>query len=72
MPTNPDHKTDLSLEALADLQVPSDLKISPDGTKIAYGLRAFRSKTDHPKIIHLDRRRRQRKKRPPVDIGPLQ
>ncbi|KAJ5806788.1 WD40-like Beta Propeller [Penicillium riverlandense] len=49
MPTNAHYKSDLSLDALADLQVPSDLKISPDGTKIAYGLRAFRGKTEHSK-----------------------
>ncbi|CAL5869221.1 uncharacterized protein PFLUO_LOCUS3449 [Penicillium psychrofluorescens] len=49
MPTSQNHKADLSLEALADLQVPSDLKISPDGRKIAYALRTFRGKSDHPK-----------------------
>ncbi|KAJ5511856.1 WD40-like Beta Propeller [Penicillium expansum] len=45
MVTNPDHKVNLSLEALADLQVPSDLCISPDATRIAYKLRPF-SKED--------------------------
>ena len=47
MPTNPTHKSELSLEALADLQVASDVRISPDGTKVAYALRAFCRKTEN-------------------------
>ncbi|KAJ5444749.1 WD40-like Beta Propeller [Penicillium daleae] len=41
MPTKSELQSDLSLEALADLQVPSDLHISPDGTKVVYALRPF-------------------------------
>ncbi|OOF94677.1 hypothetical protein ASPCADRAFT_148501 [Aspergillus carbonarius ITEM 5010] len=40
-------KPELSLEALADLQVPRDLSISPDGTKIAYTLQALSKKGEH-------------------------
>lgn len=47
MPTKPEHKSDLSLESLADLQVPSDLHISPDGTKIVYALRSFSKKNEN-------------------------
>ena len=44
MVTNPDHKANLSLEALANLQVPSDLCISPDTAKIVYKLEHFSMK----------------------------
>lgn len=47
MVTNPNHKADLSLEALADLQVPKDLCISPDGNKIAYKLQSFSKKGEN-------------------------
>jgi dipeptidyl aminopeptidase/acylaminoacyl peptidase len=44
MVTNPDHKASLSLEDLADLQVPNDLRISPDAARIVYTLRSFSKK----------------------------
>lgn len=47
MGTNPSHKADLSLEALADIQVPKDLRISPDGTKIVYALQPFSKKGEN-------------------------
>ena len=39
-------KTDLTLEALADLQVPSGLRISPDGSKVLYALRSWTKKRE--------------------------
>ncbi|KAJ5181825.1 WD40-like Beta Propeller [Penicillium cf. viridicatum] len=47
MVTNPDHKAKLSLEALADLQVPRDLRISPDAAKIVYKLEHFSKKGEN-------------------------
>ncbi|PWY96496.1 alpha/beta-hydrolase [Aspergillus sclerotioniger CBS 115572] len=38
---------EVSLEALADLQIPRDLSISPDDTKIAYTLQALSKTGDH-------------------------
>ena len=38
----------LSLEALADLQVPEDFHISPNGKHVAYSLRSWSKKNDHP------------------------
>lgn len=44
----PDYKkSEVRLEALADLQVPHDLCISPDGTQIAYTLQAYSKKGKH-------------------------
>lgn len=37
----------LSLEALADLQVPKDLHISPDGQRVVYTLESFSQKDEH-------------------------
>ncbi|RAK78161.1 S9 family peptidase [Aspergillus fijiensis CBS 313.89] len=47
MVTNPKDKPKVTLEALADLQVPRDLSISPDGTKIAYTLQSFSKSGEH-------------------------
>ena len=47
MATDLNDKPEVSLEALADLQVPRDLSISPDGRKIAYTLQAFGKKGEH-------------------------
>ncbi|KAJ5588465.1 WD40-like Beta Propeller [Penicillium hordei] len=47
MVTNPDYKANLSLEALADLQVPGDLYISPDAAKIVYKLQYFSKKGEN-------------------------
>ena len=41
------HKLDVSLEALADLQVPGDISISPDGTRLVYSLQAYSKKGEH-------------------------
>ncbi|KAJ5304447.1 uncharacterized protein N7443_004107 [Penicillium atrosanguineum] len=41
MVTNPKHKAELSVEALADLQIPKDLCISPDGNQAVYVLQSF-------------------------------
>lgn len=38
MLTDLDHKVNFSLEALAGLQIPHDLCISPDASKIVYSL----------------------------------
>jgi dipeptidyl aminopeptidase/acylaminoacyl peptidase len=43
-----EEKSQLSLEALADLQVPEDLHISPDGKQIVYSLRPWTRRNDHP------------------------
>ena len=40
-------KFEVRLEALADLQVPRDLCISPDGTQTAYTLQAYSKKGEH-------------------------
>lgn len=45
---NTEEKSKLSLEALADLQVPGDFHISPDGKQIVYGLKPWTKKSDHP------------------------
>ncbi|KAJ5665417.1 WD40-like Beta Propeller [Penicillium maclennaniae] len=47
MVTNPNHKADLSLESLADLQIPKDLCISPNGYKVVYTLHPFGKKGEH-------------------------
>ncbi|KAJ5170377.1 WD40-like Beta Propeller [Penicillium coprophilum] len=47
MVANPDHKANLSLEALANLQVPNDLRISPDAAKVVYTLRDFSKKCEN-------------------------
>ncbi|KAH8689559.1 Alpha/Beta hydrolase protein [Talaromyces proteolyticus] len=39
---------ELSLEALADLQIPRDLRISPDGQRVIYTLESFSRKEEHP------------------------
>jgi dipeptidyl aminopeptidase/acylaminoacyl peptidase len=38
---------ELSLEALADLQTPNDLHISPDGQRVIYALEPFSRKDEH-------------------------
>ncbi|KAJ5530343.1 alpha/beta-hydrolase [Penicillium freii] len=47
MATDHTDKSEVRLEALADLQVPRDLCISPDGTQIAYTLQAYSKKGEH-------------------------
>lgn len=47
MKTDLSDKPEVSLEALADLQVPRDISISPDGTQIAYALQAYSKKGEH-------------------------
>ncbi|KAL7660033.1 hypothetical protein ACMYSQ_002922 [Aspergillus niger] len=47
MVTDLNDKAQLNLQALADLQVPRDLSISPDGSKIAYALQPLSKKGDH-------------------------
>lgn len=37
----------MSLEALADLQVPKELSLSPDGTKVVYTLQPFSKKSEN-------------------------
>lgn len=39
---------ELSLQALADLQTPKDLHISPDGQRVIYVLETFSKKGEHP------------------------
>lgn len=39
---------ELSLEALADQQIPKDLHISPDGKRVIYALEPFSRKDEHP------------------------
>lgn len=43
-----DTMAELSLEALADLQTPGDLHISPDGQRVIYALEPFSRKDEHP------------------------
>lgn len=47
MSTGYNDKPEVPLEALADLQLPRDLCISPDGTQIAYTLQAYSKKGEH-------------------------
>ncbi|KAJ5170127.1 uncharacterized protein N7500_002910 [Penicillium coprophilum] len=47
MGTDCDDKSEVRLEALADLQVPCDICISPDGTQIAYILQVYSKKGEY-------------------------
>lgn len=40
------HKVDLDLEALADLAVPREVRLSPDGSRIVYSVRPFTQKSE--------------------------
>lgn len=40
------HKVDLDLEALADLAVPREVRLSPDGSRIVYSVKPFTQKSE--------------------------